>query len=740
LIKVEQLSADIQKWIGKITAYETTFKTWEGRADKIIDRYKDERSTANGAGSKFNILWSNVQTLIPAVYSRLPKPDVSRRFRDNDQVGRVASLMIERALEFELDHYPDYRSAMENSVFDRFLGGRGVSWVRYEPHFRAAEQQMPEDGLQVTEDADEAETQDAPEEEIDYECCPVDYVHWKDFGHTVARTWEEVHAVWRKVFMSRPALVARFGDELGNEIPLDTKPKEEDKKITSSAENFQACIYEIWDKESKSAIWLSKSLNKILDERDDPLGLECFWPCPRPLFATITTSSLVPTPDFALYQDQARELDTLCAKIDGLITALQVRGIYDASVPELARLFTEAGNTDLIPVKNWQAFSEKNGLKGAIDMIDIAPIAMALVESYKAIEQVKNQIYEIMGIADILRGATEAGETATAQRMKGQFGSLRLKALQGKVIQFATEILQIKAQIICKLFQPETIAQIAGVAQMSPEDQALVPQALQLIKDSPLRNFRIEVSSDSMVQLDEAQEKTDRMEFLTATGTFLEKALPMAQEQPQMAPLLIELLKFGVTGFKVGKSIEGMFDATMDKLKEQAAQPQQPQPNPEMEKLQAQSQSQSQQLQMKAQLDQQSEQGRQQFEQQKLQMQAQMNQHQAELDAQVEQSKQQAQAAQNAHQNQLEAQREAQRAQNEAALEQMRIASERTIEQSRQQFEVLIARMNNANKIEVAEVTKSTQLEMAQLAAANMASQDDTTRAMPDDNNGVTAQ
>jgi hypothetical protein len=41
---------------------------------------------------------------------------------------------------------------MRNAVEDRFLGGRGVAWVRYEPHVVA--QDMPEDGYQVTEDVD----------------------------------------------------------------------------------------------------------------------------------------------------------------------------------------------------------------------------------------------------------------------------------------------------------------------------------------------------------------------------------------------------------------------------------------------------------------------------------------------------------------------------------------------------------------------------------------------------------
>ncbi len=692
-----------QEWIETIANYDTTFKTWEGRSEKIIKRYRDENRSKTGNGTaKFNILWANVQTIVPATFSRLPKPDVSRRFRDNDPVGRVASLILERALEFEIEHYPDYRAAMRNSVFDRFLGGRGISWVRYEPHFKASEQGMPEDGVQVTEDADEAEDE-TPEadEAIDYECAPVDYVNWKDFGHSVARTWEEVTSVWRKVYMGRDALVERFGEELGNKIPLDTRPEEQKKNIGSEGD-YQALILEIWDKESNKALWISKSLGKILDERDDPLELEGFFPCPRPLFATLTSDSLVPVPDFTLYQDQANELDTLTDRIDGLIKALQVKGVYDASVPELARLFTEGASGDMIPVKNWQAFAEKKGLGGAIDLVDIAPIAAALVIAYKAMEQVKGQIHEITGLSDILRGDTEAQETATAQRLKGSFGSLRLKTMQGEVVQFATELLQIKAQIMCKFFQPETLVKISACQQLSQDDQRMIPQALQLLKQEPLRNFRIEVSTDSMVQLDEMQEKADRMEFLKATGEFLEKAFPIIQSEPAAGPLLVEMLKFGVTAFKVGKAIEGKFDNALDQLQQQAAQPQQKKPDPEMAKIQAKAQADGQQAQMTFQLDQQRNQ----------------------MEMQVETHRQQMQAAQIQQQNQIEAQRSQQDAQNEAKLEQMRLMHDASQAQITGQLEILIARMNNAAKVDVAELGAATTIQAAQISAANSASND----------------
>jgi len=154
-----------EDWYKTIMGYERQYKRWEARADRIVKKYKDDSRYDRNPNARFNILWSNVQTIQPAIFARLPRPDVSRRFRDNDPIGRVASMMLERALEFEIEHYGDYKSAMNNAVLDRLLGGRGVSWVRYEPHFKADEEGEPDDGFQVTEDSDEAETPEGIENE-----------------------------------------------------------------------------------------------------------------------------------------------------------------------------------------------------------------------------------------------------------------------------------------------------------------------------------------------------------------------------------------------------------------------------------------------------------------------------------------------------------------------------------------------------------------------------------------------
>jgi len=702
----------VQKWLNVISQYDNEFKKWEARSQKIVKRYRDDNRNQNtNETAKFNILWSNVQTLIPAVYARLPKADVSRRFGDNDPVARVASQLIERALDFEIEHYSDFRSTMRHAVEDRFLGGRGVAWVRYEPHVRA--QDIPEDGLQVTEDVDEVDRTseqaqntmtldgamgEEPQEEIEYECAPTDYVHWKDFGHSVARTWEEVTSVWRWVYMTKESLVERFGEEMAKTIPLDAGPETNKQYSTQSKDFTRAKICEIWDKESGKVYWISKSCPNILDERDDPLELENFFPCAKPLYATMTSDTLVPIPDFVLYQDQANALDILTDRIDGMVKALRVRGVYDASQPTLQRLLTEGDNNTLIPVDKWMAFSEKNGLKGSIDLLPIDTLANALLQCYRAQDEIKQTIYEITGISDIVRGQGAASETATAQQIKGQYAGLRLRSMQEDVALFASELFQLKAQVICTKFQPSTILQYAAAEAMQPADQALIPQALMLLKDKPLRSFRIQVDSDSLVQIDEQQNKRDRVEFLQAMGGFLNQALPMGQQAPEMIPMLVELVKFGIGAYKKAEPIEGVIDQAMEQMKQKqqqmAANPTPPPPDPEMMKLQAQAQS----------------------EQMKMQATAQADQMRAQVDGQIAQAKAQAEMQIAQMKMKADAALEAQKQQHLAQMKQAELDHAERLERWKVELE-------QATKITVARIGANPGMDIPLLEAQEAASQ-----------------
>jgi len=647
----ERVSQELEKYLRAVGTYENEFAKWQARVKKLVKRYRDDtRGSGGNETAKFNILWSNVQTLIPAVYAKLPKADVQRRFGDNDPVGRVASRLIERAVDFEIEHYPDFRSTMKYDVEDRFLGGRGTSWVRYEPH--VAPIGVEDDGLSITSDIEAGEGAPPPLEQVEYERAPVDYVHWKDFGHSQGRTWEEVGQVWRWVYMTREAIVERFGEEMARTIPTDQGPETLNAYRDSKRQYNLAKICELWDKETLKVYWFCKGMPHFIDVRDDPLGVEGFFPCPKPLYATTTSDNLVPVPDFVLYQDQAMELDILSDRIDGLVKALRVRGVYDASQPALQRLMTEGDNNALIPVDKWAAFGEKGGLKGSIDLLPLDTIAQALLQCYQARADIKGQIYEITGIADIIRGQSAASETATAQQIKGQYAGLRLRSMQEDVALYATEVIRLKAQVMCLHYQPQTILAYAAAEQMSDADKALIPQALQLIRDKPLRNFRIDIAADSLVQIDEAQEKQDRMQFLQAFGGFLQQALPVGQASPELIPVMMDLLKYGVQAFKAARPLEGSIDAAVEQLKMAA---QQPRENPEAQRAQMVAQAEQAKAQMmmqveqaklqqasqveamKAQNDQQLESLKQQFEaqlaQQKIAAEQQMAKYKADLDA-----------------------------------------------------------------------------------------------------------
>jgi hypothetical protein len=616
------LQPELEKYLRIIGQYDNEFAKWQARTKKIVKRYRDDsRGQGGNEAARFNILWSNVQTLTPAVYAKLPKADISRRFGDNDPVGRVASQLLERAIDFEIEHYPDFRSTMKYDVEDRFLGGRGTAWVRYEPH--VAPIGIEDDGVSITSAIEQGEGAPPNLEQIEYECAPVDYIHWRDFGHSQARTWEEVTCVWRWVYMNREALAERFGDEMARKIPLDQGPEPLNAYNEAKRTYNRAKICELWDKETQKVYWFCKGMPQMIDVRDDPLGVEGFFPCPKPLYATTTSDTLVPVPDFLLYQDQAMELDILSDRIDGLVKALRVRGVYDSSQPALQRLMTEGDNNALIPVDKWMAFSEKGGLKGSIDLLPLDTLANALIQCYRAREDIKSQIYEITGISDIIRGTSFASETATAQQIKGQYAGLRLRSMQEDVALFASELIRLKAQVMCMHYQPQTILAYAAAQQMTPADQQLIPQALELLKDKPLRNFRVDIAADSLVMLDENQNKQDRMQFLQAFGGFLAQALPVGQASPQMVPMMMELLRFGMQAFKAARPIEGQIDATLQQLQQAAMQQQ----NPEQQGKQA-------EMQQKGQL-----------EQSKMQMESALTQAKMQHEMQMEQMRNQAKMA-----------------------------------------------------------------------------------------------
>ena len=630
----------VTRWLTEIKLAEAEQKDWVERANKCIKRYLDERtgiiktdSGLNAIGSKqFNILWSNVQTLLPALFARAPKPEVSRRYDDPDPVGKVASIVLERDLEFGLEDDRIERIA-RLAVLDYLLTGRGQLWARYEPKFETATApatQEPEDiaegeapeagemapapggltaqtigalpadqpGAEADEEArelqeDSSVTAGEQYDRVAWERAPLDRVHWKDFLHSPARGWQEVRWVARRAYLSRDELVKRFG-KLGEEVSLDWQPKllEQDKSDTIKHDLFKkGIVWEIWDRDSRKAIWVSPGYKAdLLDQRDDPLGLKDFFPCPEPLIATHGPDSIIPVPDYYEYQDQATMLDELVNRASLLIDALRVAGVYDASQEAIRRLLTEGGGNVLIPVDNWTLFGNQGGIKGTVDWLPLEMVAGCLNQIYIAIEKTKQQLYEITGIADIVRGASKADETATAQQIKSRFATLRLSDRQTDIARFLRDAIRIKAEIICEHFQPETMAMQSGIALTGdPTDMQMFSQAVALLRNDALREFRVDIETDSTIAADDDEEKKRRTEFLAMVGAFFQQALPVAQMEPNIVPLMGKMLQFGARGFKAGRELETAIDQYVASLEKQTqeAQSQPPQPPPPDPKAQA---------------------------------------------------------------------------------------------------------------------------------------------------------
>jgi hypothetical protein len=627
-------SAVARRWITEIQMFEKDREPFNTRCKRIIRRYRDERDTNQAEQRRLNLLWSNVETLKPTVYAKTPKASVKRRFRDQDPVGRVASIILERSVDYFLSSdVSRFDSVMRSCRDDLLLCGIGVSWQRYVPHMRMVEsaptEDIAEEGYQIGDYQDDngmdgAEQPEAVEmvEELEYEEVVDDYVYWSDFGHNSgARTWEEVYAVWRKAYLTRDELRERFPD-CADHIPLDAKPKgmAED---SPQAEMFKkATVYEIWDKSSEKVYWIHAQYpEKPLDVREDPLKLQNFFPCPRPLFATMTSGTMTPVPDYAQYQDQAEEIDNLTQRINHLVKSLKVRGLYAGEISEIKRLFQDGDEGDLIPVENWAMFADKGGIQNAISWIPLKDIAQTAIQLYEARERAKQDLYEVTGLSDILRGSSDANETATAQSIKAQWGSVRVRDRQQEVARFARDVIRIKAEIISELFSPDTILKISN-AESIPElkmnamdpmtgqpveqfNMELAMAALDLLKTDSTRNWRIDIEADSTIAADEQADKQSRVEFVTAVSQFVGNWAPILAQAPQLSTLAGDLLKFAVRGFKAGEELENTIEQTFEQIQQAAMAPKPPpQPDPtevvkaDAEKVRAQADMQDAQLQL----------------------------------------------------------------------------------------------------------------------------------------------
>ena len=602
----KDIGTDVARWDAELRLYETAAEQWSKDAKDNGQRYslESKRSTAAATSSQsstsFNILWSNINTMQPALFSQEPTPVVQRRHGDQDPIGRMASEILQRALTTEMELVDDWLDLGKRVVLDLLLVGRGVPWVRY----AAETAKVKEQG----ENGAETEV-----ERMKSEKSPIAFVFWDDFAHAPRKTWAEVQDggwVARKVNMTRAQGTKRFKEKFET-VPL----KHQSMSGATRAEADKSLhllgvaeVWEIWDASEKMVYWINRDhKGEALDKKSDPLGLMNFFPCPKPAYGSIGNDSLIPNPDYQQYKPLADELDNITGRITVLVRALRVRGFYSASAQGLSELLIDTKDNVMVPVEGIAGLGGAGGIDALVSFLPLDVIAGALVGLYNARDQVKNLIYEISGISDIQRGSVDPREKLGQSRLKSQFGSQRMAARQTAVAMTIRDTLRIKAELMAEHYSPETLRTLSGFDFLpeivkirnapQPQPQPGLPappdpemaiedifrRAVELLRDDKLRGFRVEIETNSTVAPDMAEEQEQRTVFLGVVGEFLEKALGIAQAVPAMAPLMGDLLLFVVRGFNAGRGLESSFEEALQQLRDSVGEQQEQQQQPAAE-------------------------------------------------------------------------------------------------------------------------------------------------------------
>lgn len=569
-------------WLDRIKDYQVAFQKWADQC-RNLDKLYSRRERSDAADREYAIFWANIEVLKPAVYARPPVPVVAPRFKDNNAVALSASEVLERACVVNFEQQ-DLNGLMQAVRDDFLMYARGTGWARFA---------MVEDK----------------------EAVPYDHVAGCDFAHEMQRSWRIVGWVARRAWLTRDEGKKRFGDAFDG-VPL----KKQDEYAVTPQKTDKAAVWEIWNKATGKVIWVAEDYRDVLDEQEAFLSLAGFFPCPPPAYGTLTPGSLIPVPEILQYKDQIEEINEYTARIAALSQSLRMKGFYAAGQGDISEAIETAiksidDRATMIPVSSMAALGP-GGFKDSIvwfPVKDVIELITSLVELRRVVIE---DVYQITGISDIVRGSTDAGETATAQQIKSQWGSLRIRERQNELVRFARDMARITAEIMAENFAPETLvamsqtnlptqaqkqqAQMAvqqaqmmaqqGQPQEPPKDAVAalkkpsLEEVMAFLRDDRARGFTIEIETDSTIQPDEDAEKQRRVEFVTAVGGLFQQAAPIVMQAPQLGPFMGAVLKFAADGFRAGRPLGGSIDNLVEMLEQMADKAQQPsEPDPAMQ-------------------------------------------------------------------------------------------------------------------------------------------------------------
>jgi len=599
-------------WINLLEESEKAFEDWNERCDNIDKRYaSNERLATMGRDREFQMLWANIEVLKPTIYAKAPIPVVVPKFKDRRPVYQAASELMERCcvVSFDLARIDELMKLVRDDVI---LYSRGVAWCRYESA--------------------------GGEGQYDYEKVCIDHKNRRDFLHGLARNWREVPWVAAASYLTRDEARDRFKKYSGYCYQdAEYKVDREAEQIGGTDNRERAKFWEIWHKEMRRVVWVAQGCEDILDEDEPHLKLEGFFPCPKPAYSTVQPGSLIPVPEVLQYRDQLDEINDLTGRIHALSQALTAKGFYPAGAGELAEAIETAlkMNTPgavMVPISNWAAFG---GSKDTIIWMPIDMIAGVVQTLITVRKQVIDDIYQVTGLADIMRGSTDARETLGAQELKTQFGSTRIRDKQQELVRIARDLVAISGQIMTEEFSQVTLIEMSQTqlptqamqqqqiqqltqeiaqqqqqwqqAQQDPrfaQKQQTDPQAVQqaeqqmqqaveagqqalkrinekptleqvmrFLKDNKSKAFTLDIETDSTVMIDENGEKERRAEFLGALTPMLQQIDTMMSNMPESAEFCGALIKFATAPFRAGRELDGSVDNLLEQMKVKADQP-----------------------------------------------------------------------------------------------------------------------------------------------------------------------
>jgi hypothetical protein len=613
-VAIERKSS--KAWLNLLEESEKSFQPWNDHCDKIDKQFASLERLSNLARDKqFQMFWANCEVIKPAIYSNCPVPVVVPKFKDRRPVYQAASEFMERCttVAFDLTCIDELMKQIRD---DLVIAGRGVPWCRYE------------DGK-------------ADGGFYGYEKVCIDFKHRRDFLHSISRCWYEVSWVAAASYLTRTEARERFHASSGDAYQMAEYRVDKEAKAVGGADNRErARFWEIWHKGERRVCWVAQGVEVLLDEDDPHLDLREFFPCPKPAYGTCQRGSLVPVPDVMQYRDQLEEINLLTSRIHALSDALEVRGFYPAGGGEMAEAIEAAVKYHtpgriLVPIKNWAAFG---GSSDVIVWLPTDQIANTITTLVALRKQIIDDIYQITGMADIMRGDTDPQETLGAQQLKTQYGSTRIRDKQDELARLARDLVEITAEIITEKFSAVTMIQmsqtqlptkamiqqqIQGIvgqlqqqqahaqqlmqspqaqqmAQQNPqaaqqaiaqfqqaqqqaqqevqklEQQPTIEQVLAFLKNNRSRAFVLDIETDSTIQADENADKQRRTEFLGMLSTLLPQLSMMIAQQPQTAEFCGELLKFAVAPFRAGRSLDGAVDGLVEQVEASAGQANKP--------------------------------------------------------------------------------------------------------------------------------------------------------------------